>query len=101
MSDTLIPGMEKPCSMCNDKIGMGAPPKPKKQVKYCHLIQFSYKRCLQSSACKMCLACKTCSAQMAPGQKYSVKLTDAELDSYKETFMMFDKVEQEDPILSS
>ena len=34
---------------------------------------------------------------MAPGQKYSVKLTDAELDSYKETFMMFDKVGQKDP----
>ena len=25
------------------------------------------------------------------GAKYSVKLTDAELDSFKETFMMFDK----------
>ena len=25
------------------------------------------------------------------GDKYSVKLTDAELDSFKETFMMFDK----------
>ena len=32
MADTLIPVMEKPCSMCNDKRGMGAPPKPKKQV---------------------------------------------------------------------
>ena len=29
---------------------------------------------------------------MTPGQKYSVKITDAELDSFKETFMMFDKV---------
>jgi hypothetical protein len=36
---------------------------------------------------------------MAPGQKYSVKISDAELDSYKETFMMFDKVGQEDPIV--
>ena len=25
------------------------------------------------------------------GSKYSVKLTDAELDAFKETFMMFDK----------
>ena len=71
----LIPSLEKPCLMCNDKKGLGAPPKPKKQ----------------NSACKLCLACKTCSAQLAPGQKYSVKLTDAELDSFKETFMMFDK----------
>ena len=47
----------------------------------------------------MCLACKTFSALMAPGQKYSVKISDAELDSYKETFMMFDKVGQEDPIV--
>jgi hypothetical protein len=36
---------------------------------------------------------------MAPGQKYSVKISNAELDSYKETFMMFDKVAQEDPII--
>merc|ERR1712066_886850 len=28
---------------------------------------------------------------MAPGAKYSVTVTDAELDSFKETFMMFDK----------
>merc|ERR1719325_456328 len=28
---------------------------------------------------------------MAPGDKYSVKLTDEEMDAFKETFMMFDK----------
>ena len=27
-----IPMMEKPCAMCNDKKGLGAPPKPKNQV---------------------------------------------------------------------
>ena len=27
-----IPLMEKPCAMCNDKKGLGAPPKPKNQV---------------------------------------------------------------------
>ena len=32
MPDPLIPASEKPCVMCNDKRGMGAPPKPKKQV---------------------------------------------------------------------
>jgi len=28
---------------------------------------------------------------MAPGDKYSVNISDAELESFKETFMMFDK----------
>merc|ERR1712079_792124 len=70
-----IPLMEKPCAMCNDKKGLGAPPKPKNQ----------------NNVCQRCLNCKTCSAQMAPGDKYSVKLTDEEMDAFKETFMMFDK----------
>ena len=29
---------------------------------------------------------------MTPGEKYSVKLADSEIESYKETFRMFDKV---------
>ena len=29
---------------------------------------------------------------MTPGEKYSVKISDAEIESYKETFRMFDKV---------
>jgi hypothetical protein len=40
----------------------------------------------------MCLGCKTCSAMMSPGDKYSVKVTDEQMNGYKETFMMFDKV---------
>ena len=40
----------------------------------------------------MCLGCKTCSAMMSPGDKYTVKVTDEQMNGYKETFMMFDKV---------
>ena len=40
----------------------------------------------------MCLGCKTCSAQMSPGDKYSVKISDEQMESFKQTFMMFDKV---------
>ena len=29
---------------------------------------------------------------MTPGEKYSVKIPDSEIESYKETFRMFDKV---------
>ena len=29
---------------------------------------------------------------MTPGEKYSVKIADSEIESYKETFRMFDKV---------
>ena len=29
---------------------------------------------------------------MSPGDKYSVKVTDEQMNGYKETFMMFDKV---------
>ena len=32
MTDPLIPPVNPPCPMCNDKIGMGAPPKPKQKV---------------------------------------------------------------------
>ena len=46
----------------------------------------------QNTACKRCLGCKTCSAQMTPGEKYSVKISDEQIESYKETFKMFDKV---------
>ena len=46
----------------------------------------------QNTACKRCLGCKTCSAQMTPGDKYSVKISDEQIESYKETFKMFDKV---------
>ena len=40
----------------------------------------------------MCLGCKTCSALMSPGDKYSIKVSDEQMNGYKETFMMFDKV---------
>ena len=29
---------------------------------------------------------------MSPGDKYTVKVTDEQMNGYKETFMMFDKV---------
>ena len=29
---------------------------------------------------------------MAPGSKYSVKMTDEQMEGFKQTFMMFDKV---------
>ena len=29
---------------------------------------------------------------MTPGEKYSVKISDEQIESYKETFKMFDKV---------
>ena len=29
---------------------------------------------------------------MSPGDKYSVKVSDEQMDGFKETFMMFDKV---------
>ena len=68
---------EKPCPMCNDKKGLGAPSRPQNTV---------------STACQRCLNCKTCSALMSPAEKYSIKISDEELDFFKETFMMFDKV---------
>ena len=67
---------EKPCPMCNDKKGLGAPSRPQNTV---------------STACQRCLNCKTCSALMSPAEKYSIKISDEELDFFKETFMMFDK----------
>ena len=48
--------------------------------------------CWQNTACKRCLGCKTCSAQMTPGEKYSVKIPDEDIEGFKETFRMFDKV---------
>ena len=35
---------------------------------------------------------------MTPGEKYSVKISDSEIESYKETFRMFDKVQSRDII---
>ena len=74
--DPTIPPAERPCQMCNDKQGLGAPPKPKPKP----------------AACQRCLACTTCSAAIPLSSKFSVKITDKELDGFKETFMMFDKV---------
>jgi len=76
MADPTIPPAYRACPMCNDKQGMGAPPKPKQPA---------------TTACKQCLGCKTCSAAIPLTSKFSVKVTDAELDQFKETFMMFDK----------
>merc|ERR1712083_961558 len=75
-TDPTIAPADRPCPMCNDKRGMGAPPKPKPPT---------------TTACKQCLSCKSCSAAMPLTSKFSVKVTDAELDQFKETFMMFDK----------
>ena len=75
MSNLEVPTVNPPCPMCNDKKGMGAPPTPKPQT----------------TACKRCLDCKTCSAQMSAGDKYSVKVSDQQIEEYKETFLMFDK----------
>ena len=94
MADISLSTTDPPCPMCNDKQGMGAPPKPKVQViilQYCY--RYNLTICYtQSTACKRCLGCKTCSAQMTPGEKYSCKLSDEQIESYKETFRMFDKV---------
>jgi len=65
----------KRCPMCNNQKGMGAPPKPKPKA----------------AACKICLACKTCSAMIPATEKYSVKITDEEFENYKKTFIMYDK----------
>ena len=75
MSNLEVSTVNPPCPMCNDKQGMGAPPAAKPQT----------------TACKRCLDCKTCSAQMSAGDKYSVKVSDQQIQEYKETFLMFDK----------
>ena len=90
---------EKPCVMCNDKQGLGAPPKPKQQVcevivqysgeagyVWCGLIvvflfaQFTVMQsldlnisCSQTNVCQRCINCKTCSAQMTPGIFHNIK----------------------------
>ena len=63
----------------------------------------------QAAACKICLACKTCSAMIPATEKvfinsflafkslktlfqYSVKITDEEFENFKKTFIMYDKV---------
>eukprot|EP00092_Neocalanus_flemingeri_P017543 GFUD01018981.1.p1 GENE.GFUD01018981.1~~GFUD01018981.1.p1 ORF type:complete len:197 (+),score=79.41 GFUD01018981.1:114-704(+) len=63
-----------PCPMCNDKQGLGKP----KEEKI-------------SRVCQRCVGCKTCSAMMSPADKYSVKISDEEIENYKQMFMMFDK----------
>ena len=74
----------RPCPMCNDKQGMGAPPKPKQptvsnrskfqkkianEIWKLHIMQF-----LQTTACKQCLSCKSCSAALPLTSKFSVKV---------------------------
>ena len=67
-----LPMMEKPCAMCNDKKGLGAPPKPKNKV-YIIVCAKYYNKSVdipipQNNVCQRCLNCKTCSAQMSPGK---------------------------------
>jgi hypothetical protein len=33
MTDPTVAAAYQPCQMCNDKLGMGAPPKPKEKVR--------------------------------------------------------------------
>ena len=75
LDPTILPS-DRPCQMCNDKQGLGAPPKPKPKP----------------AACQRCLACRACSAAIPLSSKFSVQITDKELEGFKETFMMFDKV---------
>ena len=34
---------------------------------------------------------QSCSAQMTPGEKYSVAMSDEQIEGFKQTFQMFDK----------
>merc|ERR1719239_1572048 len=62
--------------MCNDKKGLGAPPKPDK---------------IKKEVCQRCLACTSCSATMSTKDKYSVSITDQQIEEYKNMFQLYDK----------